>query len=459
MIEKYVTAQFEVSPVFDGPGKVASFQPDIYVPAGIEQTIDGLAPDPRFAYAHIIAMSDGEKYGSNLNGDVFSTQELTGTQSPEEAAKNPGANAGVQLPRFKTFEDAKFFRHHANGPTDPAYGDVLCSDWNDPMKRVELIVRIAKEDVPELGMKGAPDVVLKLDQRGFITVSMGCRIQHEECSYCGRTNQFVRDRCPHLANMMNQIMPDGQQVRANNYGMRFFDISDVTIPADPIAYSLQKVASAQPRKQANLARDVGEQYGEWYHKLSEMEKTIPSEATIGDRDAGDCPCPTVTDVPAISRDDLERAYKAASGDIDAVIGTTALMGIVLSPVELATLTQLHEPAKVASGEGFRGFAEVALDKFSSNVYDALRSAISERSGYVAPCLAAGWEPRKIADAGFEAAADYYTYYRLSLGSLPRSTFVKAAHRVSQIRELLGNEPESRVQGALFHLAHAGLAVH
>ncbi len=458
-IEKHVSATWQIESVLDSASKVACWTPPTYVPPGIQAFVDQLkerGADPRFTYVHLIAMTDGDFYGSNLNGDVFTTEELTGTQSPEEAAKNRGAMRGVPLPRYKTFEQAKFFRNHANGDTDPYYGDVPCADWNAPMRRVELIVRIAKKPLPEMGMQDGSDIIIKLDRRGFITVSMGTRITHEQCSICGHENEFIHERCDHLANQMNEVLPDGRLVYAKNYGMRFFDISDVGVPADPGAYSMAKVAMVivAAVQAPNVAFDA-DGYAEWRTKHSEITKHVPCSDPVADLlPVRDAVARTEKEPAAYPVDQLKQALHAAHDDIDVVLSTAAAAGIVFSPVELCTLTALAEPDKIASSS-FRGFRAITFDKVSRPVYDALRSKLADRSGFVAPCYARGWEPAKLADEGNTVVADYYAFYRDALRSLSRSTFVKAAHRLPYLREMVdaGGDPKA----AMHHLAFAGMS--
>lgn len=456
-ITKYISADFEVGESFDSPIKTANYQPECYVPPDMEAAIQGLQPDGKFAYVHLLAMTDGDHYGPNLNGDIFPADGLTEKQSEMEAMKNPGDMAGVQVPRYKTFEQAKFFRHHDNSPSSPFYGDVVHASWNDVMKRVELLCRIARQAIPELGMEGAPDIVMRLDSRGYITVSMGCKITVEKCSYCGHEHPFVSQRCDHLKNQMGQIMPNGVKVAAINYGMRFFDISDVSVPADPVAYSLMKVASIEQYilKEANVAFDDKGDRPAWMRKRAEIYKEIPASQSIMDNNPYDPDCDCKHDVRDMAEDAMKKAMAAAHGDIEAVLATTAASGVVLSPYELAYFTQLSEgSAKVASNQ-FNGFERVSLDKFSTPVYDALSEAIGDRSGFVAGCPAAMWEQGKIAAKGGDVAAEYYGFYRACLAALPRSTFMKAAHRIPQIRDLHGGDPD-KLESAVYHLAHAGL---
>jgi hypothetical protein len=485
-IEKYISADWEVRNTFDEPVKIASgFQPEAYVHPEIQKFAEEITPDPKVCYAHVIAMSDGGHYGSNMNGDWFRQDELTGMQSPEEAAKNVGDMNGTPVPRFKTFEQAKFFRHHANGQYDPFYGDVPLAVWNEAMKRVELIIRIFREAIPEIeGSHGAPEIALKIDGGGHITVSMGCRIHHEQCMYCGNENEYVSQRCPHLKNQMNEIMPDGRLVAADNFGMRFFDISDVTIPADPIAYSLGKVAEfdpaaprdyksrlqrmrerrgedehGRPLGEKNAAYDVvdGEKHSIWRKKWAEIEKEIPCGMTIDDVKF-DEPKRTSEPMTQFDTDELRTMVKNASG-MNQIVSTLAACGVVLLPHELVGLSVLsnaelvNSPFKTAE---FDAPTSLSLDNFSYGLYHSIQSKFADRSGFLAPCPETGWEPEKLAE--YAEVGDYYAYYRKLLGSLTVDDFTKSAYHNPLLRELIGDaDDHERVKAAMYYLAHAGIA--
>jgi len=464
MIEKIISAGWNIQSIFDSPTKFAAYEPETHVPPEIEEFARNLQPDPRFNYIHTIAMSDGGRYGSNLNGDIFRADELKAAQTQREADKNPGDMQGIPVPRFKTFEMAKFYRHHANSPIDPHYGDLPLSVWNEPMRRVELIIRVFREPIPELNGSAAPDIIVKLDQRGYITVSMGCRIHHEQCMYCGNENEYVSQRCDCLRNHMNEIMPDGRLVAADNFEPRFFDLSDVSIPADPIAFSLNKVASLwvpQRAKVANMARDI-EIKAAWSRKLSEMDKQVPGG--IGTMSSvppeGASTAERLPSNKEMKTNELKQAL-ALAGDLETLVSTATMMGIVLSPRELAELTTLAEPEKVGSAEeNFTGLRNLSLDNFSVFLYDFLKTKFADRSGYRGPCPMKGWEPTKIAESGYEDVADYYSFYRRLLANLPIDGFIKAAHRNPYVRELLGDNQEeryTRIKAAMYHLAHAGMA--
>ncbi len=448
MIEKHIQVDWQMKTLFDSAVKVAAWQPtDTHVPPEITAFIQNLEPDPRFAYVHTIGMSDGDWYGSNLNGDIFKQAELLGMQAEDEAMKNEGDMRGVAVPRIQTFQQAKYFRHHNNRPNSPFYGDIPIAAWNAPMHRVEMVIRIAKQDIPELGMRGAPDIIFRLERDGSVSVSMGTKITQEECTYCGATNEYIKDRCHHLKNQMGQIMPNGVKVAAINYGMRFFDLSDVTVPADPIACSVAKVASASV---LNQAFDVEDEKISRLVKWSDIRKTIPGvgvpiEKTV--RYDKDKKTAAITEYAPATLSDM---LKVAA--LEEILGTAALCGVVFSPTELSYLTLAGQDKTASSLLGFR---RIPLDRFCRPVYDLLQTKFAERSGYVAPCPAANWDPTKVASSGFADVADYYGAYRAYLGSFPRESFLRVIHAAPIVREMHGTD-STKIANCLYHLAHAGM---
>lgn len=456
-IEKHISMTLEVANRFDSPAKIAAWQPQSWVQPDVQAFVEALQPDPRFAYMHTIGMSDGDAYGSNLNGDIFTYEELLGIQTMTEAMRNAGHLRGVPVPRLKTFETAKFFRHHDNKPTSPFFGDIPFAAWNAPMARAEMIVRIARMAIPELGMRSGADIADRLDKNGRICVSMGTKIAYEQCTYCGAKNREMKDRCAHLGTMMGRIMPNGVKVAAINFGMRFFDLSDVgDNPADPIAESLGKVAAAGGSVPSNLAFDVPEEWvaprGSWMLKRSEMTKIIPSEPTLEDnvpRRAGEAAC----NAAPLTNEELALVAKTASS-LKEALATFTLAGVVLSPLELAAVTCIYEPsAKTAmKGEDIIGFDSIPLDNFNSAVYSALCTKIAARSGFGAGTVPGPeWEPEKIA---FGPLAEYYGFYRDLIGQLPKASFLKAACAVPVLRDLHHCDP-SKLNSGLHSLIHSG----
>jgi hypothetical protein len=438
MIEKRISNAIKVCGLVENT-KIASFEPDVHIPEEVQNFAANLQADPRFAYMHAIAMSDGDSYGSNMNGDVFTWDELTGTQGEAEAAKNKGELAGIPIPRFKTFEQAKFFKHHANSDYDKFYGDVPLAAINEPMRRIELIIRVARQDIPELNMVGAPDVCLNLDNGIQVCLSMGSRISHEQCNYCGATNEFISQRCPHLATQMGEIMPNGVKVAALNYGMRFFDISKVTIPADPIAFSLNKVASiiAPPNK----AFDVEIKKSNWRQKWSEIYKEIPSDA------AEKVECGEFVASEPIPFEDSELQTLAKTAHLNSLLNTASALGIVFAPYELMKLA-LYSGVSDVNEADVNGINVMSVDYGVANL---LKNKVAERSGYFIAPHNSKWQEEKF--AGYEDACDFYAFYRTALSCVPVSDLTKSAAAIPAIRDIVGRN--ANPLKAASYLAHTG----
>ena len=189
-----------------------------------------LVPDPNEIYLVINAMSAGEFYSSNRNGDYFNSSELVRTH-----------------PTFVS--DAKVYKHHKNKPTSPSYGRVLFSYYNPEMHRVELVVTIDR--------RLAPDLVTRIDAGEYLPWSMGVKVPYDVCSICGNRAKTMAKYCSHLKRPnINSIDPmTGKKSYAINEKItRFFDISVVRINADRTAFTMRKVASLHSEKHAAIVK-------------------------------------------------------------------------------------------------------------------------------------------------------------------------------------------------------------
>lgn len=188
---------------------------------------DGYEFDPDFLYIKVRAISAGEYYSCNKNGDFF----------PEEELK---AN-------YKTFLDAHVFKNHENKEVEKAIGDVMDAVWNDEMKYVELFIRINR--------KVAPTIVTGFE-KGFMTdVSMGCRVDHTICSICGNIAKTPSQYCQHIRHHKHEILEDGRKVMEINIKPKFHDISAVLNGADRTAKMTAMYVSNE--KKAQLEKEWG----------------------------------------------------------------------------------------------------------------------------------------------------------------------------------------------------------
>lgn len=83
---------------------------------------DKLKPKENHLYFLVIAMTAGENYGSNRNGDYFKEEDLK--------------------KYYKIFENSGVFWNHDNKDPSKSFGRVLKAFYNDKMHRVELVIEV-----------------------------------------------------------------------------------------------------------------------------------------------------------------------------------------------------------------------------------------------------------------------------------------------------------------------------
>ena len=197
-----------------------------------------LKPESEYIYALINALTAGEYYGSNRNGDYF----------PEEALKE----------YHNTFvENGYVYKHHVNKDPLKSFGRVIFSHYNDEMKRVELVVRLIKAH------EETKKIIAELQKGGpaKIKTSMGCKVPFDKCSITGKEAKTRDQYSEYLKHKMNQVLDDGRKVFAINTKPRFFDISIVVIPADPVSsfmttIGLDKIAALDESKEAQIKKQI-----------------------------------------------------------------------------------------------------------------------------------------------------------------------------------------------------------
>jgi hypothetical protein len=208
-------------------------------------------------YALANALSAGEYFGPNRNGDYFPENSL--------------------MQYHKTFEAlGHVYKHHVNKDPNQSYGKVVFSHYNPSMHRVELIL--------ELDDKRAADIIEKLTAGQLPALSMGCKVPWDECSICGNRAKTRQDYCGHLTKQMNQVMPDGRKVYAKNIYPKFFDISIVMIPAEKTAGFLRVLSNPEGNK-TNFTEKLAFYDSSSYIKLAELSNTAEIKKQIDSKDA------------------------------------------------------------------------------------------------------------------------------------------------------------------------------
>lgn len=184
-------------------------------------------------YVLVNALGAGEFFGSNINADYF----------PWDSLAHDGEDFG-----YKTFLNAHAFQHHANKDPSRAFGIPVLSVLNPRMKRVELVIKLDRDQAKD---QGADGVITRIENGEFPDVSMGCKVPFDICSICGHHSKTRNDYCIHMRPPEelreiygpNKILPDGRRIYVINTRPRFFDLSFVFIGADKTAKVMAKLAA------------------------------------------------------------------------------------------------------------------------------------------------------------------------------------------------------------------------
>lgn len=187
--------------------------------SSLDFTDPAVQPDKDHVAIHLVALGDEERYGFNRNGDSF----------PKQAC----------IDYHDTFvKHGKVYEHHRASDPKLNMGKIAQSAYVDPMGRIELIVHAHKDK--------ASDHLHKMASKGEASFSMGANVKYDVCSICDTKRANSRDpkQCNHVKYDLGKMAEDGSYTGTRNPEPKFFDISFVTKPADRIAWSLSKSASA-----------------------------------------------------------------------------------------------------------------------------------------------------------------------------------------------------------------------
>lgn len=269
----------------------------------VSEYLGSLKREKGYLYALVNALTAGEYYGPNRNGDFF----------PEEALKK----------HHKTFEEfGHVYKHHINKDPRKSMGKVLFSHYNPKMRRVEVVVRLKKShpDVQNLQEGISKGMLPK--------VSMGCRVPYDVCSITGKKARTRDEYSEYLLHQMGKILPDGRRVCAINTRPKFFDVSIVVIPADPVAAFMatfdeeggylkqaeQFIVSEEPKGLTKVATLIDE-------KTSQITKEVSGDFENIQEDPSDLIKNTT---PRFTQDEIE---KLSAYPLNEVLSTFAALRI------------------------------------------------------------------------------------------------------------------------------------
>jgi hypothetical protein len=350
----------------------------------VESFLRTLRPDPKYQYVLMTPMGAYEYWGMNVNGDVFPEISLAhdmfkgDAQAVAKALEDQWlAPFGKRLPPgfykefgHKTFLQANRYRHHVNKNPEIAYGDIVLSVWNPAMYRVEVISRHDREKAKRVG---AEEIIADLDCGKPRQISMGCKVPFDVCTKCGHISRTPRDYCEHLRYSMGKVNSDGSINGAVNFFPRFFDLSDVFVPAAKESGVLMKVAGVRG------TFPLGEKNATALKKAEIKKEVLPNS---GEASVSDC---------ADREEDLPRNV-LEKGDLGKLLTTLAALGIVLKPHEFqhASLHRMgmgrYSDALDRGGMVFRPRKGMGTFRFSSGGFDSglaqlLSSFLGSRSAF------------------------------------------------------------------------------
>ena len=287
-------------------------------------------PIPGRTIILVLAMTAGEFYGPNRNGDSWPERPLQvgGTKITEDQV----------LPKhYKTFEtNANVFKHHVNKDPDKRIGDVLKAFYNWPMHRVELLL--------SLDNRNAQDIVARIEQDEYPAVSMGCKVKYDVCSLCGNKAPSRKQYCTHAKRNLGEFTRNGKKIFVWNPSPNFFDISMVRRPADKHGYMMKKVAEAVPEiRSSALLGEYVDTMGRklaGLRKMSLIDKILRGEAVAAKEDDGEVTAvkdfgeqiakPAAKAMPPIDDSTIQRLLRYRPAE---VLSTLASMGIFMTTPE------------------------------------------------------------------------------------------------------------------------------
>ncbi len=210
----------QILPVFSRGFDFSRFDKYAAAEENFLEQLKGVKIKPNRVVVHALAVGDFERYGFNRNLDGFTT------------ADNKKCHR-----RF--VDDGFVFNNHRNFRPELQHGEVLVSRHNSKMFRIELIVALDRDKLPE-----ACDAAERGDDVSF---SMGSRQAYDVCSWCGHRAPTPDTHCRHIKEALGEVREDGVVCGMMNPDPGYFDFSVVPRGADRIALMLQKVASSHQK--------------------------------------------------------------------------------------------------------------------------------------------------------------------------------------------------------------------
>lgn len=312
---------------------------------------------------HLNAIGATEGYGANRNGDGF--KEAYCKAAHDSFVKN-----------------ACYFANHKNKDRSQRYGSIKLSAYNDPMRRVELLLlgnasKQAAERNGGLMMKSA--TIGKLQRGELVPFSMACKVAFDVCANCfnkaaNRSQYCTEDTCISPVDNrrmfgcksgLSKLAEDGRQQYVENPDPLFFDMSEVVRPADRIAFGMtadymQKAASDDGYVPG------GAELAEWWAKQGADFELLSPEDTIFRKE--------IVLQMKIARElaEIERIFESNQTPRDATFARSFTPSIQ-SPMELSPL------GTIGSEKLAMGLSALAGQKVAMPINDFIRLVVGDDS--------------------------------------------------------------------------------
>lgn len=223
--------------------------------------------NPEFKYYRVIAMHGDIP---NDNGDLFLWGNPEDKDVPELLRFEKNSNKYV----YESFIGRGNYKNHDNNDVNKAVGIILDVAPNKEGKFIEALLAVDTKKDPEL-IRGI--------ENGYIdSVSMGALVQYSICSICNNIAYNEHQYCDHIKSSKGKTMyhqGEYKKVYEDNRGVNFIELSWVTVPADPNAKLLEKVAENQKIFQyaidnlddKQLMKFIGYSFGFLENKLDDKD--------------------------------------------------------------------------------------------------------------------------------------------------------------------------------------------
>ena len=227
--------------------------------------VSSLEPRKNMTAIYAIPMGSMECYGPNRNADGWPRGECI--KYANLNGKKITISAGL-MDKYATFvTNGHVFKEHNN--TDPklASGEIVLSEWNPAMERIETISFVNNDEWDsELN---------KIASGTNHPVSMAAKVNFDICSACGNVSEGADDYCNHIKFFKNAILEDGHHICMVNEDPTFFDQSGVSVNADRLGFSIG-IVDVGESKEASLTQSEKQAQMVILNSLSDMEKSLPS---------------------------------------------------------------------------------------------------------------------------------------------------------------------------------------